>query len=435
MSATLMELQTLSESTAQFLLKNVPSDYLAPRATRILALTTALAEVDTVTEVADVVLGIGLDVIDAACGAIGRAEHGQFQMIRAVGYDEATRARILSASLSDPAPVTQSVTSGRPVYLSSVEEYRERYPWAYSRFGAVSATQAHAALPLIHRGVVVGGLALSFAKPTTFSAADRALACLLAKAAASGLARAMQFDAERASRRDCELLARARAEVLGVVAHDLRNPLSLIKMAAELLLEEDLPKQERTQVLQRSIRAATRMNRLIGDLLDATHIQSGRLRLDVGPVVLKEMVSQIDEAFRPLAKEQGIVWEVCDGNAAICVNVDASRVLQAVGNLVGNALKFTPRGGRVTVRATATAQHVLIAVRDTGPGIPPGAIGHLFEDFWQAKTDRRGVGLGLAIAKGIAEAHGGRIDVETTQGKGSTFLLMLPLSHADARVV
>jgi signal transduction histidine kinase len=243
----------------------------------------------------------------------------------------------------------------------------------------------------------------------------------------------MQSDAEQASRRNGELLAPRGADVLGVVAHDLRNPLSLIKATAELLLEEDLPKQRRAQLLQGAIRAATQMNRLIGDLLDATHIQSGRLRLDVGPVVLTDMVTQIDEAFRPLAEAQGIVWDVCGGDAPITVHIDASRVLQAVGNLVGNALKFTPRGGRVTVRATAAAQDVLFAVRDTGPGIPPGAMGHLFEELWQAKPDRRGVGLGLTIAKGIAEAHGGRIDVETTQGKGSTFLLMLPRSNTAAR--
>jgi signal transduction histidine kinase len=426
MTTTLMEATTLSESAAQ-LLKNVPTHCLAVRATRVLALTTALAEAETVSDVADVLLGIGLDALDAACGVVGRAEHGRIQMIRAAGRDEVTRARALAASLCDPAPLTQSVASGRPVYLSSVEEFRRRYPWAYSRLAAVGATQAHAALPLIHRGAVVGGVALGFAKPTTFGAADRALVVLLAQAAAGALARAAQSDAERASRRDCEVLVRARAEALGVVAHDLRNPLSLIRLTAELLLEEDLPRQQRQQLLQSSIRAVTQMSRLIDDLLGVAQIQSGRLRLDVEPVVLKDVVAQIDEAFRPLAAEQGIAWEACADDAAIIVHVDTSRVLQAVGNLVGNALKFTPRGGRVSVRATATAQHLVIAVRDTGPGIPPAAMAHLFEGFWQAKTDPRGVGLGLTIAKGIAEAHGGRIDVKTTQGRGSTFLLTLPL--------
>lgn len=426
MSAPLTELRALSESTTQLLAENATADRMATRAKRLLSLTTALAEVDTVADVAEVVLEIGLGVIEAARGFIGRVDASGLRMVLASGYDADMLPSVQAVSMDDPVPLTCSIRSGVPVYLSSVEEYRARYPWAYSRFGAVSETQAHAALPLIHRGVVVGGLGVSFLEPNAFGAADRAFTLLLAQAAAGALARAMHFDAERASRREAEMLARARAEVLGVVAHDLRNPLGVIQGTAELLLEVEVPAPKRGTLLQRSVRAVKQMNRLIGDLLDATRIEGGRLVLDVQDVDIRDVMSEADETFRPLADQRGITWELTVPATSVVARIDASRVLQALGNLAGNALKFTPNGGRVTVRATSTEHDIVFAVVDTGSGIAPENVSHLFDKFWQATSDTRGIGLGLAIAKAIVDAHGGRIDVESALGVGTTFSVTLP---------
>jgi len=249
----------------------------------------------------------------------------------------------------------------------------------------------------------------------------------------SALARAIQRDAERASKRDCERLARTRAELLGVVAHDLRNPLNLIQITAEMLGDAALSTTMRERMLASCIRATKHMNRLIEDLLDATRVQEAGLRLELAPIEMKDLLALVNEAFRPLAQTRRITLDVSGPDAPLWTRIDASRVLQAVGNLVGNALKFTPTGGKVAVIATATSREAVIAVSDTGPGIPPDALDRVFEAFWQATTDRSGLGLGLTIAKGIAEAHGGRIDVETALGKGSTFRLILPRASAATR--
>ena len=427
MSPSLTQLRKLSDSTAQLLMKNVSSEHVAVRATRMLALSRAVDEADAATDVADVILGLGLDIVEARCGVIGRIDHGRWRGIRASGYDTATANHVLNASLDDPSPLSASVTLGEPVYLASVQEYRTQFPGDYDRVGMAIRACAHAALPLIHRGALVGGLALTFAEPTAFGESERAVLGLLAHTAARALARA-SLGASRGD--DGELSARSRREVLGIVAHDLRNPLNLIKITTEMMLENGLSAAAREQMLKRCIRATEQMNRLIEDLLDATHMETAGLRLDPTPIDLKELMMQVNEAYRPLAQERGVAWEVSGPDAPLCVRMDASRVQQAVGNLVGNALKFTPPGGCVAVRASANQREVVIEVSDTGPGISPEAIDCLFEPFWQAATDRRGVGLGLTIARGIAEAHQGRIDIKSALGKGSTFRLILPLASA-----
>jgi signal transduction histidine kinase len=433
LSATLAELRKLSESNAELLMRNIGAGHVASRATRMLALTSALAEVDTVTDVTDVILGLGLDVVGAACGLIGRAERGRLCGIRVGGYDNVAETRLLSSLLDESSPLGSTIKSGMPVYLSSAQEYEARFPLDYQDVGFSTQAQAYAALPLIHHDVLIGGLGLGFHKPTTFGRAERIFLRVFAGVAACALARAIQCDAERTSKRDCELLARTRIDLLGVVAHDLRNPLNLIQITAEMLRDAKLPAPTRDEMLERCIRATQQMNRLIEDLLDATHIRAGGLRLELAAVDLKELLSQINDAYRPLAHERRIFWEASGPDAPTTARMDASRVLQAVGNLVGNALKFTPPGGHVAVRASVTSHDVVIAVSDSGPGMPPEALGHVFEAFWQGKTDRRGIGLGLTIAKGIAEAHGGRIDVETTHGKGCTFRLILPLASVATR--
>jgi signal transduction histidine kinase len=217
-----------------------------------------------------------------------------------------------------------------------------------------------------------------------------------------------------------------------MVAHDLRNPLGLIQGTAQLLLDAELPASQRTQLLESTVRATKQMNRLIQDLLDATRIDGGRLAVELHDVAVGEIVSEVDESFRALAERRNVSWSTRGSDALATVKADRSRVVQALGNLVGNALKFTPARGRVTLATTIDDTEVAFHVSDTGAGIPPASLGHLFEPFWQATTDRRGIGLGLTIARGIAEAHQGRIDVASTPGQGSTFTLVLPRRGVDA---
>jgi signal transduction histidine kinase len=222
--------------------------------------------------------------------------------------------------------------------------------------------------------------------------------------------------------------SRAREEMLAVVAHDLRNPLNLVMMTTQLITDTKPPAERRDQLLAVMQRSARRMNRLIEDLLEVVRQESGQMALDVVEVSVSSMFAQTLEMFQAPAAEKGVSLHVEDIPPELTVRADSERILQVLSNLLGNALKFVPRGGNVIVKAQATGTEVTFAVADTGPGMAKEDMDRLFEKFWQRRrSDKRGVGLGLAIARGIVEAHGGRIWCESHLGVGSTFYFTLPL--------
>jgi signal transduction histidine kinase len=234
------------------------------------------------------------------------------------------------------------------------------------------------------------------------------------------------YDAEREKRHVAELLAHAREEVLGVVAHDLRNPLNLIITSTDLLLAENLDRNRRKELLGVTMRAARQMNQLIGDLLDTVRLQAGKLSLDLEDVAVVMIFNQAQETFRPLAQKRSVHLEAIPPEDGVAVRADPLRVSQIVGNILGNAIKFTPDQGSVTMRSVADGNHVAFHITDSGPGISADDMHHLFDNFWQARNDHRGVGLGLPIARGLVEAQGGRIWCESAPGRGSTFSFTLP---------
>ena len=240
-----------------------------------------------------------------------------------------------------------------------------------------------------------------------------------------GLRRAIRHARERqrlveAARR----ATHARDVVLGVVAHDLRNPIATIKMCAAALGAGADPTQ--TAELSGVVRhAAEWMERIIRDLLDVTAIEAGRLAVERGPLSPSVVAEQLRTRYTPLAAERGCALRTEVAPALPLVHADGERLAQALGNLLGNAIKFTPRGGAVELLvAPSPAGGVRFEVRDTGPGIPAEHLPRLFDRFWQARETRRaGAGLGLAIAQGIAQAHGSLLSVESTPGSGTRFWL------------
>jgi signal transduction histidine kinase len=239
--------------------------------------------------------------------------------------------------------------------------------------------------------------------------------------------RRAQADADRL-RLAAEDLARAREEVLAVVAHDLRNPLGLVDSSAELLLEvEPERRNEMIGIMRRSVR---QMNRLIGDLLDLTRIQSGGMPLDLEASSVGVFFAHLTDVFAATALRLGIHLELANSELGLPLLVDVNRVHQVLDNLVANALKFTPRGGTISVSAESYLEGrpmIRFCVRDDGAGIAPADMPRLFDRFWQSRrSDHRGVGLGLAICKGIVEAHGGRIWCDSELGHGSAFWFTIP---------
>ena len=220
---------------------------------------------------------------------------------------------------------------------------------------------------------------------------------------------------------------RARDEVLAVVSHDLRNPISTIAAAAELLSDVSMPPERQGENLEIIGRAAHRANRLIQDLLDVATIEAGRLSVRTKRVDLVELVEEVGSQMRLGADLEGVDLSVRVPAELPAVEADRDRILQVMSNLIGNGLKFTPSGGQVTVAAERAPGGVSVTVSDTGPGIEPEMEQHLFDRFWRGHgANLRGAGLGLAIVKGILEAHGTGVDVETEVGRGSAFSFTLP---------
>jgi signal transduction histidine kinase/DNA-binding response OmpR family regulator len=218
---------------------------------------------------------------------------------------------------------------------------------------------------------------------------------------------------------------RARDELLAIVAHDLRSPLSTVTMGSAML-HDAAPSAELRSYADLVGRAAERMNQLVQDLLDAARINNRKLQIQPFPQAPSTVVKEAVALLAPLAHARSI--ELCSrvGSALPLVAMDTARVQQVLSNLVGNALKFTPSGGRIEIVCEDVGGQVRFAVSDTGPGIDPQHLPHLFGRFWQADDrDVRGIGLGLSIVRGIVEAHGGRVWVESEPGHGATFYFTL----------
>jgi CheY-like chemotaxis protein len=219
---------------------------------------------------------------------------------------------------------------------------------------------------------------------------------------------------------------RSRDEILGIVAHDLRNPLNVISAAANSL-HHRLTDSVSRRPLERIMRAAQRAEHLIRDLLDLSAIEGGHFSIDKRPIDTTSTILTAIDSQQGLAAASCVILASDLSPALPWIDADEERILEVLENLVGNAVKFTMAGGTVTVGAALREESMVLWVKDNGPGIAADQLTHLFDRFWQAsKTDRRGTGLGLTICKAIVEAHGGRIWAESEPGAGTTVFFTVP---------
>lgn len=267
--------------------------------------------------------------------------------------------------------------------------------------------------------------------PRADADADRALVGELAVRAGVAAEHARLFAA-------AQLATEERERLLAVVAHDLRNPLGVVAMYAEMLasMQPDDGDDYTRAALATVHENTAAMQRLVEDLLDASTLQQGALRVHrterrIGPVM-----DEAERMLSPLAATRGVKLTIhpAPGTAERDASVDGARLVQVLSNLVGNAIKYTPAGGAVDVRYDVHDGALAASVADTGPGIAAEDLPHVFTAFWQRdQSDRRGVGLGLWIARAIVEAHGGRMRVDSSPGRGTTFHFTLPFADSERR--
>jgi PAS domain S-box-containing protein len=281
------------------------------------------------------------------------------------------------------------------------------------------------ALPLSVRGQLIGVLILLSTGSRRYGPEDLRVAEAIGERAAFAIENGRLYQTALHA-------TQLRDEVLSVVAHDLRNPVAAIIMQATAMRRRGGEPERRSQKpIESILRTARRMNRLIGDLLDVSLIEAGKLSVEHARLPTRQMLLDAVEAQRPLAASGAIDVRIETTDDLPDIWGDPHRLTQVFENLIGNAIKFTPAEGRVTVGAAARDSEVLLWVADTGSGIAPEGLPHVFDRFWQAaKGAHHGAGLGLPIARGIIEAHGGRIWVESIVGRGSIFFFTLPTASA-----
>ena len=254
----------------------------------------------------------------------------------------------------------------------------------------------------------------------TFDEADIVRARTLGDLTSLALRRVRLMEREREAKEKAEAAVRIREETLGIVSHDLRNPLTRISLSADLLAASN-PTDE-SELVQTIRTSARQMDRLINDLLDVAKLESGRMSVDCRAVDADEIVAYACESNRTVAEQKGQSIE-CDIEGPLPkIRADRDRLVQVFENLIGNAMKFTPPGGRIVLQAWSDEESVTFRVTDSGPGIPEPDLKNVFRAYWQAKkTAHMGAGLGLAIVRGIVEAHGGRVWAENTATGGAAF--------------
>jgi len=324
-----------------------------------------------------------------------------------------------------PWRVIDAMRSRRIEVIAHItDDWLEGHTETAEEFARVKALRARSALflPLVARDHVLGALSLIRVTNAPFTPEQVALAQALGARAAYAMDNARLYTmAQRATR--------AREEVLSVVSHDLGNPLAAIRLCAAALLEAPpTDVKEQRHLIQAIGNSADWMSRLIQDLLDVSTIEVGKLSVERRTEQVAPIVRSALAMVSPQAQQRGVaISSVIDSNVP-AVHGDAARLIQVLTNLLGNSLKYTERGGSVTVSASAKDDDVLITVRDTGSGIPADQLPRVFERYYTRKrgASKSGSGLGLSIARGIVEAHGGRIWVDSTVGEGTTFFVSLP---------
>jgi signal transduction histidine kinase/PAS domain-containing protein len=298
-------------------------------------------------------------------------------------------------------------------------EYRE----LLRGIGATSTILA----PLIVRNAVIGVLRLTMAESRRkFANEDLPLAQEIADRAAVAIESASLYRAARTA-------IGARDNLLAVVSHDLRNYLSTIRVSLGLLSKLDLTSQKEKSAgqLKAIAGSVTRMEQLIGSLRDATMMETGQFAVEAKSEDVGKLVDEAARMLEPQAEARSVKLTVKLNGGLPPIQCDRERILQVLANLIGNAVRFTPAGGEIRVTARSVGDAVRLSIADTGCGIPERDLPHIFDRYWKGRLGASGsTGLGLFIAKGIIEAHGGRIGVESKIGAGSTFAFTLPVATA-----
>lgn len=352
---------------------------------------------------------------------------GEFRGVAASHLDPARAIELEKRRLEQPIdlagehPVAEVIRTGRSIVMGGPESHAP-LPDLVDIFGSMPS--AGMVLPLIARDQLLGVIGL-YREKSSYDATDAFLAEEIARRAALAMDNARLHDLVHTG-------IRARDDMIGIVSHDLRNPVNAVKMLTGVMLDRERDEPLSSEMVEYATiirQAAEQMDALIRDLLDVTRVEAGRLKVDANPADTEELLSDALRTLAPVAGARSLKLRLDAPDDMPAVMADEGRIAQALSNLIGNAVKFSSPGSEIVVTARVLEDVMVFSVADRGRGMKPEQLAHAFDRFWQSsRTDRQGAGLGLAITKGIIDAHGGRIWAESVPDAGSTFYFSLPLA-------
>ena len=382
----------------------------------------------TLTELAQLAVGALAD-----CVIVDVVDDGQVRRLRVACADPgrrhvAERLERLPIDRTRPHLAHEAIEERRAVLVAEITpgylEARTQGPEHAELLRGLDP-RSLIAVPLVARGRLLGAVVLVSSRSSRrYGERDLRLAEQLARVAALAVDNAHLHGAAQQA-------IRGRDEVLGIVAHDLRSPLNTALLQCDLLeLRGGDADRRDPRPVQAIRRSALTMSRLIQDILDVSRLEAGTLAIERAGVPVPQVIDEAIEARRTAAAHAGVGLRAEVAEGLPDVHADRGRLQQVLDNLIGNAIKFTGPGGGILVEARPGPGEVVFRVADTGCGIRPDHLSHLFDRFWQGEArDRRGAGLGLSIVRGIVEAHGGRVWVDSEVGRGTTFHFTVPTAR------
>ena len=369
---------------------------------------------------------------EATDAQIFRIEDGLIRRVAAHGTMPVPPADL---PISRGRPLGRAVVDRETIHVHDLAieletEFPESKPWQQmSRARTVLAT------PLMREGAPIGVILIRRTEVRPFSEKQIVLLRTFADQAMIAIENVRLFQEIQEKNQQLETASKHKSQFLASVSHELRTPLNAIIGFSDVLLDPslDVNEERRLRFLTHILSSGKHLLGLINEILDLSKVEAGRLELEKETTAIADVLEAAANTLRPLAAKKSLDLRVETNGRIPRVPLDAARIRQVVLNLVGNAIKFTPEGGKVWLRTNASGEVVRVEVEDTGPGVPKEDHERIFLEFEQARigsagSKPEGTGLGLALAKKFVEMHGGRIWVESEAGKGSRFCFTLPIS-------
>ena len=369
---------------------------------------------------------------EATDAQIFRIEDGLIRRVAAHGSMPVPPAGL---PISRGRPLGRAVLDRETIHVHDLAaeletEFPESKPWQQ-----MSGARTVLATPLMREGVPIGVILIRRTEVSPFSEKQIALLRTFADQAMIAIENVRLFQEIQEKNRQLETASQHKSQFVASVSHELRTPLNAIIGFSDVLLDPslDVDEAKRLRFLTHILNSGKHLLGLINEILDLSKVEAGHLELEKETTAIADLLEAAANTLRPLAAKKFIELHLENNGPIPRVSMDAARIRQIVLNLVGNAIKFTPEGGRVWLRADASDEILRVEVEDTGPGIAGEDCERIFLEFEQAKIGSAGskpdgTGLGLALAKKLVEMHGGSIGVESETGKGSRFYFTLPLN-------